>query len=202
MKDSNSKFQLTLFKVIIIIYFSFIILNIFGNNVSFLNDNAEFGIWTIISFIIISSIIFVFDITIIEFISKIIKNKNKKVYILLIQSIICLIVYFGFKFMFDNVKNRNETEININQNSTETAQNIYANKQVNRIYIKDKKLYDQTFIDGLLEFNEEIQLIDNYLIIGSDTSFLPEDITLNTTVYFSSIKDNKKYTLEVRRTKF
>jgi hypothetical protein len=102
MKDSNSIFQFTLLKTIILIYFLYILVNSIGINVSFFHDNAEFGIWTFISFIMISGFILFVDIAIILLITKSIKKKNKRAYILVFQILICIIVYFGINYMFEN----------------------------------------------------------------------------------------------------
>ena len=96
MKDSNSIFQITLLKAIIVIYFLYIILNSLGSSVSFFHDNAEFGIWAVISFFMISGFILFVDIAIILLVTKMFKDKNKRVYILIFQSIICVVVYFYF----------------------------------------------------------------------------------------------------------
>ena len=91
MKDSGSIFQLTLFKIIIVIYFIFIILNSIFSNDSFFHDNAQFGIWAMISFIMLSIFILTIDFIIISISNKIYK-KNIRIYILLIQLMISIAV--------------------------------------------------------------------------------------------------------------
>ena len=95
MKDSNSIFQITLLKIIIIIYFLYIVLNSLGSSINFFHENADFGIWSIISFLIISIFILFVDIAIIYSVCKTFSHKNKRVYILFFQSIICAVIYFG-----------------------------------------------------------------------------------------------------------
>lgn len=112
MKDSNSIFQITLLKIIIVIYFLYILVNSLGSNVSFFHDNAEFGIWTFISFIMISGFILSVDISIILLITKSFKDKNKRAYILAAQTLICVIVYFGLNYLFENADKWNERVIN------------------------------------------------------------------------------------------
>lgn len=114
MKDSNSIYQITLLKLIIAIYLLYIILNSLGSSVSFFHDNAEFGFWTFISFFMISGFILFVDIAIISLVCKTFKDKNKRVYILIFQSIICAIVYFGLNYMFENADKWNENVINDN----------------------------------------------------------------------------------------
>lgn len=202
MKDSNKMFQITLLKVIIVIYFLYIILNSLGGSVSFFHDNAEFGIWAIISFFMISSFILFVDIASIFLVCKTFKDKNKRVYILIFQSIICAVVYFGLNFMFENANKWNEYAINENQNSVDTLQTDSAEKRLQDIYIKDKSQYDQTFINGLADFKEQIKLIDNYIITGTDTTYFPEDLKLNTKTTFTASKDNHKFSMTVTRTNF
>lgn len=196
MKDSNSIFQITLLKTIIAIYFLYILVNSLGSSVSFFHDNAEFGIWTFISFIMISSFILFVDIAIILLISKSFKDKNKRVYILVSQALICIIVYFGLNYMFENTDKWNDRVINEGQ----TLQTETSDKQLHNIYIKDKSQYDQTFIDGITDYNEPIKLIDNFIITGQDTTYFPEDLNLNKTITFKGTKYNYKYVLTVTRT--
>ncbi|MBC7749252.1 MAG: hypothetical protein H7Z76_11875 [Methylotenera sp.] len=84
--------------------------------------------------------------------------------------------------------------------SVDTLQNISANKQKQDIFIKDKSQYDQTFIDGLADCNEPIKLVDNYIVIGKDTTYFPNDLSLNQPTIFTAIKNNDKYVLTVTRT--
>lgn len=196
MKDSNSIFQITLLKAIIVIYFLYIILNSLSSSVSFFYDNAEFGIWAIISFFMISVFILFVDIAIILLVTKTFKDKNKRVYILIFQSIICVVVYFDLNYMFENADKWNEYAINDNQ----TLQTDSSDKQLHDIYIKDKSQYDQTFIDGLADYNEPIKLIDNYIITGKDTTYFPNDLSLNKAITFKASKDNNSFLLTVTRT--
>lgn len=101
MKDSNSIFQITLLKTIIALYFLYILLKSLGSSVSFFHDNAEFGIWSFISFIMISGFILFIDIAVILLITKSFKDKNKRAYILAVQTVICIAVYFGLNYMFE-----------------------------------------------------------------------------------------------------
>lgn len=67
-------------------------------------------------------------------------------------------------------------------------------------YIKDSTQYDRAFINGLSNYNEPLQLIDNYIVTGTDTTYFPEDIPLNNTIVFKATRDHKKYLLTVSRT--
>lgn len=96
--------------------------------------------------------------------------------------------------------NNQKSEKVADKNSVDTIQNISADKQTPDIYIKDKSLYDPTFIDGLTDYNEPIKLIDNYILTGKDTTYFPEDLNLNKATIFKTTKDNIKYVLTVTRT--
>lgn len=85
------------------------------------------------------------------------------------------------------------------KNSFDTLQTVLADKQQQGIYIKDKSQYDQTFIDGLADYNEPIKLIDNYIITGVDTTYFPNDLSLNIPTIFKASKDGNKYLLTVTR---
>jgi hypothetical protein len=115
MKASKPLFQITLLKAIIVIYFLYIVLNSLRSSLSFFHDNAEFGFWTFISFFMISGFILFVDIAIILLVTKSFRDKNKRVYILIFQSIICIVVYFGLNYMFENADKWNESTINGNQ---------------------------------------------------------------------------------------
>ena len=82
----------------------------------------------------------------------------------------------------------------------DTLQAVSADKQQLNIYIKDKSQYDQIFIDGLADYNEPIKLIDNFILIGKDTTYFPDDLSINNAKTFKGTKDNIKYLLTVTRT--
>ena len=87
---------------------------------------------------------------------------------------------------------------NNNIDSLQTV--VSADKKKEDIYIKDKSQYDQTFIDGLSDYNEPIKLIDNYMLAGKDTTYFPEDLNINKETTFKAIKDNNNFVLTVTRT--
>jgi hypothetical protein len=88
----------------------------------------------------------------------------------------------------------------IDTKSTDSLGTISADKKQSDIYIKDKSQYDQTFIDGLSDYNEPIRLIDNYIITGKDTTYFPDDLTLNKSTVFKGTKNDNKFVLTVSRT--
>jgi hypothetical protein len=92
------------------------------------------------------------------------------------------------------------TEKVADKNTVDTLQTVSADKQKQAVYIKDKSQYDQTFIDGLKDYNEPIKLIDNYILTGQDTTYFPDDLSLNKTTIFKATKDNNKFVLTVTRT--
>lgn len=89
----------------------------------------------------------------------------------------------------------------IDTKSADTSQAILVDKKQSDIYIKDKTQYDQSFIDGLSGFTDPIKLIDNYILTGKDTTYFPNDLSLNKATTFKATKDNKKFVLTVTRTK-
>jgi hypothetical protein len=96
--------------------------------------------------------------------------------------------------------NNQTTEKAVDKNLFDTLKTASADKQKLDIYIKNKSQYDQTFIDGLVDYNEPIKLIDNYIVTGNDTTYFPEDLILNKPTTFTAIKENNKYVLTVTRT--
>ena len=69
-----------------------------------------------------------------------------------------------------------------NINSVDTILNASNDKQQEKIYIKNSSQYDQKFIEGLSEYNEQLKLVNNYILIGQDTVYFPEEIQLPRTL--------------------
>lgn len=97
--------------------------------------------------------------------------------------------------------NCHATEKAVNKNAVDTLQKVSVDKQ-QEIYIKDKSQYDQTFIDGLANYNAPVKLIDNYIITGRDTTCFPDDLPLNKKTIFKVTKDNSNFVLTITRTNF
>jgi len=93
-----------------------------------------------------------------------------------------------------------QTEKSIESISVDTLQTDSVDKKQSKIFIKDKSKYDQTFIDGLSEYNEPIKLIDNFMLFGNDTIYFPEDLTLNEKTTFATMKDSNRFVLSITRT--
>ena len=96
--------------------------------------------------------------------------------------------------------NNKPAEKTADQNSVDTLQTVSADKPKLEIYINDKSQYDQTFIDGLADYNEPIKIIDDYILTGQDTTYFPKDLNLNKETTFKANLDNNKYVLTVTRT--
>lgn len=107
------------------------------------------------------------------------------------------ILTFAIGFWSCNNKSAEKTA---DQNPVDTLQTATADKPKLVIYIKDKSQYDQTFISGLVKYNEPIKLIDNYIISGKDTTYFPDILSLNNITSFKATKSNNKYVLRVSRT--
>ena len=88
----------------------------------------------------------------------------------------------------------------VDVNSTDTLKAVPADKQQATVAIKDKALYDKTFIDGLADYNEPIKLIDNFILVGKDTMYFPSDLQLNQKTFFHGNKDGRSFVLTVTRT--
>jgi len=74
-----------------------------------------------------------------------------------------------------------------------------ADNRIQAIPIKEKLQYDQSFIEGLADYNEPIKFVENYILTGKDTTYFPNDLTLNEPTTFNATKDNNKYLLTVTR---
>jgi hypothetical protein len=98
--------------------------------------------------------------------------------------------------------NNKTAEKKADQNTVDTLQLESADKSKLDSNIKDKSQYDKSFIDGLSEYNEPLKLIENYILVGQDTVYFPEDLQLNKEIIFKGSKDNKKFVLTVTRTNF
>jgi hypothetical protein len=86
--------------------------------------------------------------------------------------------------------------------SADLLQTVLTDKKQPDIYIKGKSLYDQTFIDGLSDYNEPIRLIENYIITGKDTTYFPDAFPLNKPIVFKGTKADDNYLLTVTGTNF
>lgn len=91
-------------------------------------------------------------------------------------------------------------EKTVDKSLSDTLQNVKTDKQSNKTTIKDKSQYDQSFIDGLSEYNEPLILIENFIIVGQDTVYFPEELQLNKETIFKGTKDQKNFVLSVTRT--
>lgn len=111
------------------------------------------------------------------------------------QTIYILTLAFGLLSCNDKT-----AEKTADQNSVDTLQTVSADKHQQETTIKDKSQYDQSFIEGLSEYNEPLKLIENYILVGQDTVYFPEDLQLNKKTIFKGTKDKKNFVLSVTRT--
>jgi len=110
------------------------------------------------------------------------------------HTIYILIFVFGLSSCINQT-----TEKSANKNSADTTQTVSTDNPKQVIYIKNKSQYDQTFIDGLSEYNKPIKLIDNFMLIGNDTTYFPDDLSLNKEYIFKANNNGQKYVLTVKR---
>jgi len=87
----------------------------------------------------------------------------------------------------------------VDKNSVDTLKAILTDKKKQDLSTKEKSQYDQTFIDGLAGYGEQIKLIENYMLIGQDTAYFPEEIKLYKETIFKGTKGKKKFVLTVTR---
>lgn len=113
------------------------------------------------------------------------------------QTIYLLTLTLAFGLWSCNDKTAEKTA---DQNSLDTLQTVSAYKHQQETIINDKSQYDQSFIEGLSEYNEQLKLIENYILVGQDTVYFPEDLQLNKETIFKGTKDNKNFVLSVTRT--
>lgn len=94
-----------------------------------------------------------------------------------------------------------KTEKNINQTVTDSLEISSTDQNQSNIYIKEKSKYSNTFIDELTasNYNEPIKLIDNYIIVGNDTTQFPSDIEINKKTVFTGTRNNQFYELVLIR---
>ena len=111
------------------------------------------------------------------------------------QTIYILTLVFGLLSC-----NNQTTEKTVDKETFDTLQTISSDKKQAEIYVKDKSKYDQTFISGLEGYKESIQLIDNFIITGIDTTSFPDDLPLNKKTTFIGTKGNLNFALTVTRT--
>lgn len=96
--------------------------------------------------------------------------------------------------------NNKPVEKTVDQNSVDILQTDSADIPKLEIYVNDKSQFDQTFIDGLADYNEPIKLIDDYIVVGKDTTYFPKDLNLNKETTFKTILNDNRYVLTVTRT--
>lgn len=85
-----------------------------------------------------------------------------------------------------------------NKNVVDALQAVSVNEQQQETIINTSQ-YDSLFINGLSEYKEPITLIENYILIGQDTVYFPEDLQLNKETVFKGTKDLKNFSLSVTR---
>lgn len=96
---------------------------------------------------------------------------------------------------------KGQTTENADTKSADTLQTNLPAEQPSNIFIKDKSKYSQVFIDDLTKnYKEPVKIIDNYIVLGSDTTFFPNDLALNQATIFKGTKGNNNYKLTLTRT--
>lgn len=81
----------------------------------------------------------------------------------------------------------------------DTIQTVATEAPQSNVYIKDISQYDPAFIAGLSEYGEPLRLIHNYILLGQDTAYFPEEIQLNRETVFKGSRGTKTFVLAVTR---
>ncbi len=66
-------------------------------------------------------------------------------------------------------------------------------------FISDSSNYNQVFLKELADYNEPYKLIDNFIQIGSDSIYFPEDLPLKQATIFRGRKDDQDFRLTITR---
>ena len=77
---------------------------------------------------------------------------------------------------------------------------VLTDEEGSNLYINNKSQYDQIFIDGLAKYKERIKLVDNFIIVDSDTIYFPEDLPLKKETYFKGTSNGNHFLLSITRT--
>lgn len=86
------------------------------------------------------------------------------------------------------------------KSGTEPLKTGTTNTGQSNIFIKDPSQYDKIFIQGLYNYTDPLQLIDNHIISEGYTYWFPEDLQLNRTIVFKASRDKKNFLLSATRT--
>ncbi len=96
--------------------------------------------------------------------------------------------------------NGNTKEENADIKETGTS-SIKTTDRSHSVFVKDKTLYDDSFILGLSEYGETLNLIDNYILLGEDTAYFPEELQLNEQKVFHGNSNHRNFQLTITRVK-
>ena len=95
---------------------------------------------------------------------------------------------------------KTQTEKIEGKNRGDTLHVALTDREKSNLFIKDKSQYDQIFMDGLAKYNKPIKLVDNFMIVGDDTTYLPEDLPLKMATSFKGIGSGNHFLLSITRT--
>ncbi|MDD2798204.1 MAG: hypothetical protein PHV20_06380 [Bacteroidales bacterium] len=109
-----------------------------------------------------------------------------------------IIFLFGLVLCVLSCNNHTKKKIS-NKTTPNTSLNSSNINKKSNIYIKNKSQYDQTFIEGLVDYENSLKLIDNYILINNDTTYFPEELPLNQKILFKGKKDDNIFELTVTR---
>ena len=87
------------------------------------------------------------------------------------------------------------------QDAVDTTQEALSDKKPKeRIYIADRSLYDDAFVTVISTYPDTLQLIDDYVVVGRDTTYFPTVLELDREIIFQGKNKNYNVWLTVTRT--
>lgn len=94
-----------------------------------------------------------------------------------------------------------DSKVDSNNGQVETLPPASQTHKQDNLFIKATSNYSKVFLDDLtsLQYNEPIQLIDDFIIVGSDTTTFPKDLNIHQLYHFKATKDNQLFDLMVKR---
>lgn len=125
-----------------------------------------------------------------------------------------LLIIFTASILFGCVQkstltSSEEVRVPDSPNQAEKSSKPDAKKQVKqakqaKIFVKDSAQYDPNFIAQLVELHQNFQgeplsLIDNLILIGTDTVYLPGELPLNQMRWFKGSKNGIDFSLSLKR---
>lgn len=122
--------------------------------------------------------------------------------------ILCLL-FFSFVACSNNNEAKH-TGSEVNNNTADSNKSAATQSASTKDYTKVRKLkvlhpeqYNAEFLETLKGMDKEMTMENDYIVMGSDTLYIPTDLILNKAYKFKGTASNgDKYELDVKRTNF